>query len=48
MGIENAALRQWIRNYKALGKDGLESNGKQTNYDIKLKGQAVLDQVVAL
>lgn len=43
MGIENAALRQWIRNYKALGKDGLESKGKQTNYDIKLKEQAVLD-----
>jgi transposase-like protein len=43
IGINEAALRQWIRNYQSLGIDGLDTTSKNLCYSTTLKQMAVKD-----
>lgn len=42
-GISERTLRTWIRNYKSLGVDGLNTTSKNASYSEELKNKAVKD-----
>lgn len=48
IGVDHAALRQWIHNYQSLGMDGLRTTSKNSTYSTTLKEMAVKDYLDGL
>lgn len=48
IGIDTAALRQWIRNYQSLGIDGLSTSCKNSQHSTELKEMAVKDYLAGV
>ncbi len=41
-GIDESSFRQWVRNYKSMGRDGLRPQKNNKKYTIEMKQEAAL------
>lgn len=45
LGAHSSSIEEWVRNYKALGEDGLKTSSTNQSYSAELKMMAVSDYI---